>query len=306
MSKILVITDRLDNQRNLTNGVKAAKAIGQLGHNVIIAGHEVLTVDAIRKANLILAFGTLLYPTNIHQASEIAEYKRPETPFALWYFDACNPKFRHSYKKYRAMLQIVSHLDWLFTTDHSYPWENHVKNYRHLMQGIDPDDFKGVIASPEPRQFDVIFTGGFGGRFDERKRQLNIIAKHFTVDIYGRHSSRRVYGGQFWLAHQKARVVYVPAPPSEIANHYWSNRIYLAMATGTPCVVGYVPGIERHFNQSEVLFFKTDFELLGCIDKLVKDPDLRARMGAEARKRTLTEHTYQARVKWLLHAIGVM
>ena len=134
---ILCLTEKRNNQGAMTNGVKAAMALQRLGHKVLVLEHKFLNLDDLRNADLILAFGTLLYLRHVSQAKWIAENKRPNSKFVLWYFDACNPVFRHSQHKVGAMQKIAPLLDHLFMTDHSYPWEQVTKKFTQLMQGID-------------------------------------------------------------------------------------------------------------------------------------------------------------------------
>lgn len=303
MKNILVLTDKLDNQGNWTNGMKVYKAFRKLGHKVSQDNH-VVKADKLKGFDLIVAFGTLLYPDRVKHVKRIAREKRSNTILALWYFDACNPTFHHSKHKCEAMRRAIPYLDWLIMTDASYPWGIYAKNFLHLMQGVDPDDFNMKPGPYEGRKYDVIFTGGFKGTFRDREKMLAEIKKRFSLAIYGRNSARRVYGAEFFRAHQQARVVFVPPPPAAVAKRYWSNRIYMATATGTPCVVGYVPGIEKHFaNKKEVLFFKTTQEMINCFRHLLNNPIEARDMGLTAREWTLRDHTYEARAKELMEAI---
>jgi len=303
MKSILILTDRLDNRGNPTNGMKVGKALRKLGQRVSYGDHTV-KAEKLKGFDLILAFGTLLYPDRVKHVSRIAKEKRNGTIFALWYFDACNPAFKHSRYKCKAMREAIPHLDWLIMTDHSYAWENYAKNFLHLMQGVDPDDFDLTPSGPEGRKYDVIFTGGFKGAFQEREAMLAEIKKRFSLRVYGRNSDRRVYGASFFKAHQRARVAFVPPPPSAVARNYWSNRIYLAAATGTPCVVGYVEGLDKHYtNGKDVMFFDNANIACESIRFLLDNPDRRKEIGLTARAWTLRDHTYTARAKTLMGAI---
>ena len=302
--RVAVVTDRLDNRGNPTNGVRVWKAFERLGHTGRVLGHGQLWAGALEPFDLILACGTILYPENLHQVELIARTKRPETTFALWYFDACHPAWPHSAAKAAALRAVVKYLDWLVMTDHSYPWESEARNFMRLNQGIDPDDFTGEPAWAGPRFSDVIFTGGFKGPHEARGGLLAKVADRFSLAVFGRNSLARVHGADFFAAYQLARVALVPAPPPPTDREYWSNRIYLAAATGTPCVVGYVPGIEDHYEPGrEILAYRTDEECLEAIASLVADPWRREEMGRAARERTLREHTYINRVQTLLEAL---
>lgn len=306
--KIACVTARAVKGGRIPNGLKVAKALRSIGHAVAVLDHGQATNKAnLAQAELVLAFGTLISAEEKHRGT-FAGVKRavaPGTTFALWYFDLCNPDMRNSPWKYSTMLRVAPLLDWLVMTDHSYAWERHVPHFLHLTQGVDPDDFARRPNPSEPRARDVIFTGGYLKPFSDRLQALRALQGRFSVDIFGSSNRRPIFGPAFWAQHQRARVVYVPAPPKEAACDYWSNRIYLATATGTPCVVGHTPGLEVHFKDGEeVAYFHDNRELVQKTAALVADPALRGRMGRAARARTLAEHTYAMRCKTLMAAIG--
>ena len=299
--KILALTDRRNNQGHMTNGVRAAMAMQRLGHQVTIVEHRALTVPAILDADLIVAFGTLLYPRHISQAKWIAQNKRPDTRFVLWFFDACNPVFKHSQHKVGAMTKVAPWLDHLFMTDHSYPWEKKVKRFTHLMQGIEPSEYNHPTAPHDSRRIDVMFTGTHMTIFSEREKMLRDISGMCSLKWIGANPARRMVGSNLFTVYQSAKVAFVPPPPSCVNSHYWSNRIYLCAGTGTPCLVGYTPGIEGHYEPNkEVVYFHNDLEMKTELLALLGDADLRKRIGDAGRARTLRDHTYDQRVKCLI------
>ena len=305
--RIVIVTEAVDNRGNPTNGVRVGRALGRLGHDVRRVDSGTADKQAFKGAEFILAFGTLIRAETACPgiAEGIARLKEPGAVFALWYFDLCNDRMKHDRWKYPTLRRVAPALDWLITTDHSYPWEKHTKRYLHLMQGVEPEDFSGIAGNPEPRVYDVIFTGGVRPPFEYRQRQLDILRRRgFKVDAYGRGLRRRVYGPAFFEAYQRARMAYVPGPPAEASKGYWSNRVYLAAATGTPCLVGYTPGLERHYEDGrEVVFFSDAGEMVAGARRLKSDPALRRQMGGLARERTLREHSYEERCKTLMEAI---
>jgi len=299
--KIIALTDKRNSQGAMTNGVKAAMAMGRVGHDVRVVTHEALNLEALHWADLVVAFGTLLYLRHVSQAKWISENKLPGTRFVLWYFDACNPAFRHSQHKVGAMHKIAPLLDHLFMTDHSYEWELYQPHFTQLMQGVDPDEFNHKVASYERRRCDAIFTGTQMPIFGEREAMLRQVAKMCSLRWVGANPSRRVVGNDFFAAYQTAKVAFVPPPPKCVNSHYWSNRLYLAAGTGTPCLVGYTPGIEQHYeDEKEVIYFRNDTEMKVKLILLLGDTALRQKIGTAGRARTLRDHTYDQRVKCLI------
>ena len=212
--------------------------------------------------------------------------------------------------------KVIPYIDILVTTDNNFPWENHIDNYLHLSQGIDPEDFNYAIGSNEGRTYDVIYTGSLTSREPERIQALEEIGQKFKSIIYTSSNGDKlpelkkltlkgsVYGKDFFDAYQQAKVAFVPRPPSEIKENYWSNRIYLAATTGTCCLVEYVNGLEKEFvNSKEVIYSYNDSDSIDKIRFLLESPGLRARMGRNARKRTLENYKYSDRVKKILEVL---
>jgi len=311
--RILIIGNRLDGMGNLRNEMRIAKALKQLGYNVQRVGPNKAPMEC-NGYNLILGFGQLLYKDNLYLIPQIARNKDPETIFAIWSFDSCSEIDEPSRHLNRKIKSILRHIDWLITTDHSYPWERHAKRYLHLMQGIDPDEFDYEPSNNHNRKYDLIYAGGIWGRYQERNRAIKELAKHFKMVIHCFDKHRfdgfpeltfkdRVYGKDFFDAHQQARLAFVPRPPSQVKANYWSNRIYLAGATGTPCVAEYVKGMEKEFNQNEVIFTDGIEGTREAIFHFLVHPKERQTIGLNARKKILEKYTYKERAKTLMGAI---
>jgi len=289
------------------NGLRVAKALRDLGHGVSCVEPWAATKKKLAGRELVLATGNLISQ----------EHRRPGTfrsvraamdsgaVLALWYFDFCNPAMRNAPWKFQVMEKLAGQFDFLAMTDHSYPWERRAKRFLHLLQGVDADEFMSRPEPPEPRDRDVIMTGGYDLGFEDRLAAVEAMRKAgASVEIFGRNSKRKVHGQAFWDEHQKSRVVFVPRPPAEAQRWYWSNRIYLAAVTGTPCLVGYIEGLEKHFtDERDVVFFDGRAEMLSRLAVLLEDPLKRVRIGRGGRWRVLIDHTYKARVEELMAAI---
>lgn len=305
--RIVTVTDSKPRYNGLVpNGVNVGRALTRLGHSVHRISQEGITREALAGAELVLSFGTVVRAESQRPGyfRQINTCKDAGAISALWYFDMCNPKQSHSPYKPKTIMAVAKQVDWLITTDHSYPWEQYAKSYMFLPQGVEPEDFRWSVLPPEPRKNDVIFTGGVDHAFAYRQRYLDALSDRFRVSAFGRGHRVAVYGINFFAAHQRARVALVPPPHPDAADHYWSNRIFLAAATGTPCVVGYVPGIEDYYEDGkEVVYFRTASECVANTRELIDDPKRRKQMGDAARARTLTEHSYDSRARTLMSAI---
>jgi len=311
--KILIVAKKFDSFKNLSNPYRVGKALASLGHEVKYA--RPIEASAMSRGNdFILGFGQLLYQKNLRLIPMIANKKNPNTKFAIWSFDSCSEIDEPSRTLNRKIKSILPHVDWLITTDHSYPWEDYVENYLHLFQGVDPDDFNYEPSNNHNRKFDIIYAGGLWNRYEERNRAIKELAKHFKMIIYCSDKHRfngfpdlefrnRVFGKDFFNAYQEAKLAYVPRPPSQVKQDYWSNRIYLAGATGTPCITEYVEGMEKEFNQNEVMFADSLENTMKAVFHFLDHPKERQVIGLNARKRILKEYKYTDRAKTLIGAI---
>lgn len=307
MKRIVIVTNPKDGRGNKANGIRVGEALASLGHSVAHASHDqAARGTGLEGADLALLFGTVVSDEARRPGlfAKIRAQVKPSTALALWYFDLCCPGMKNSPWKNTTMTRIAPRLDWLFMTDHSYAWEKHARNFRHLAQGVDPAEF---AKTPEPhfsRLRDVIFTGGTQPPFQDREKALAGLRHRFSVVVYGRDAGKTAFGEAFWREHQKSRVVFVPKPPSWAPKRYWSNRIYLATATGTPAVAGWTEGLDEHFQDGrDLLFYRTQPELEDAVDLLLSDTEARIRVGTAGRRRTLTDHTYAKRAAELIAAI---
>lgn len=305
--KIAVITNKLDRQGNITNGVRVYRAFSRLGHETDLVGHEDIYHENIKKADFILFTGTAIYPENLNQFKYVHELKKQNAITALWYFDACNPKSNYggSSEKHARIKGVLNCIDFLFTTDHTYPWENKALNYYHLLQGVDEKEFVKTQDYKKEKTHEVIYAGGLGGIFHYRDLEIEEIKKHFNIDIYSQRLGRRIYGEAMIEAYHNTQVAYVPGPPPGLKDKYWSNRVYLATATGTPCVVGYAKGLENHFKDNkEVLYYRNNDELIEKIKYLIDNKDEAEKIGKAGRARALKDHTYTERAGKIIEIIS--
>jgi hypothetical protein len=91
------------------------------------------------------------------------------------------------------------------------------------------------------------------------------------------------------------------------ANHhnfielYYSDRQIISMASGTPLVCHYVPGLEKEFEEGrDLLWFRSPEE---CVDKvrwLLAHPQEAARIGKAGRAKVLAEHSWWNRIAMVL------
>ena len=79
---------------------------------------------------------------------------------------------------------------------------------------------------------------------------------------------------------------------------YWSNRPYDILAAGSCCLMRYVPGIERHFeDMKHCIYYRSNEEALYWIEWLFKHPSERDIIATEGYLHAREHHSYDSRAK---------
>ncbi|MTJ83905.1 MAG: glycosyltransferase family 1 protein [Telmatospirillum sp.] len=147
------------------------------------------------------------------------------------------------------------------------------------------------------------------GRADNLKRILRV-----TREI-------KIFGGGGWAEDPTLRPFYVgplfrPSEKSAIVNlsrlvyHYgrisMHERVMEAMCCGVPPLVNRTPyddrpfGIDSYFNDGDHFFYYDDDNIGDVVGRLLKDENLRRRVGEQARARILERHLWHHRAEQIL------
>lgn len=79
---------------------------------------------------------------------------------------------------------------------------------------------------------------------------------------------------------------------------YYSNRTLDILASGSCCLMRYVPNIEKFFTDMEhVVFYKNNDEAVAKIKMLLDNPELRNKIALSGQKLAMEKHTFGYRVK---------
>ena len=78
---------------------------------------------------------------------------------------------------------------------------------------------------------------------------------------------------------------------------YYSNRQFVALASGTPVVCHYVPNMEKDFTDGvHCLFFRNATELVEKVKYLLDNPEKAKEIGRNGRNLVFRRHTWYSRV----------
>lgn len=82
---------------------------------------------------------------------------------------------------------------------------------------------------------------------------------------------------------------------------FYSDRHLIALASGTPLVSKYVPGLEKEFeNGKHLLWYETSAQLVAAVRVLLSDEALRKKIGHNGRAEAIKNHTWNSRILALL------
>lgn len=187
------------------------------------------------------------------------------------------------------------------------------KEVRYLQIGLDwTEDVLGLPPwTPTFRIPDVVFCGAYyGSKYPGTVDRVNgvMALKNAGIDIgivgNGWPAGYPVVGTctvkqqhHIW----KRCKVALNINHFQTIQNYWSDRQIIAMASGTPLVCHYIPGLESEFeNGKHCLWYQNEAELVGHVRRLLSDKALAARIGAAGREEVIKNHTWEARIKDVL------
>lgn len=187
----------------------------------------------------------------------------------------------------------------------------------YVQIGLDPEDIgDGPLWEPPFRVPDVVFCGGHYGHVrefaegtgDRLSAIRRLAAKGFDVGVVGQGwpSDIPVVG----TCHVKQQhYIYKRAKIALSINHfnnidrYYSDRLLIAMASGTAVLVRRFPGFEQEFASVACPPWSDNDELTRLAHELLSDDAFRKRIGTRGRERVLKDHTWEARIRALVPKI---
>lgn len=190
------------------------------------------------------------------------------------------------------------------------------ENVQYMQVGYDlPEPSSDVLDKGPPfRVPDVVFCGNYlNESFPGSTERIGAIRwlsqEGIDVGVVGAGwpghfpVAGRCSVGQQSEIYRRAKVVLSINHLNDI-DRYYSNRQIIAMASGTPVVCRYVPGIQHEFQHGRHLFwYETRDELIRYVRLLLDRQDIRKDMGRAARAEILKNHTWFSRFLTVLPII---
>jgi len=185
--------------------------------------------------------------------------------------------------------------------------------------GLDPAaDLDGTPRWDPPfRVPEVVFCGDYYGHVadfqkgtSQRLSTLSALAHaDLDVGVIGRGWPKEIpIAGECHVKQQhhvykRAKVVIAVNHFNDV-DRYYSDRLLIAMASGTPVVAWHVPGLEHELtNMVDVVLAKSESDFVDRVKWLLSNPDKAAAIGRSGREKVAREHTWTARLRQLLPTI---
>lgn len=179
-----------------------------------------------------------------------------------------------------------------------------------LHQGADPtlhSPYEDPISESEKELFssDIAF---FGSLYTPRRKALHT----FLKNVYGKRY--KLWGGSegfeqgLWNYDYRKAVklskIIIGDNFTNAVPGYWSDRVYLTLATGGFFLTSYVPGLEDVFDTGKHLITWNDFsDLQVSIDRYLKDEKMRLEIAEAGHKFVRNNHMYDHRIETFLEKI---
>jgi spore maturation protein CgeB len=167
-------------------------------------------------------------------------------------------------------------------------------------------------VKPKERIYDVAFVGGFSPHHRKGNRIFENLAKKVKIDFWGygvetlplNSIIRKSYRGQAWgremyeiFSKSKIVVNRHIGVAEGIANNM---RMFEATGMGTLLITDDKPNMEEFFEtKKEVVTYKGERDLVSKVQYYLKHKAKREKIAKAGQRKTLSKHTYKARMKSL-------
>lgn len=257
-----------------------------------------------------------LQNTEIIRASTIQKVRQalPHCVVSHWMGDA-----RPSVGEYLASICAATHITFLSSIKHiPMYYAAGAPEVRYLQIGLDWEE--DILQEPEwvptftvP---DVVFIGNYYGDMfpgtPDRVAAVNaLMSAGVNIGVVGSGWDKNHFPVLGSCGVKQQVHIWKRAKVGISVNHfndaagYYSDRHLIALASGTPLVCQRIPDLDKDFEAGTELFmFSSREELVERVQQLLRDPELRAKMGAAGRRRVFMEHTWFVRIFDVLQRVN--
>ena len=205
---------------------------------------------------------------------------------------------------HRDLSEVVDHIYINNKTHIRQNSSRSLMNFHYMPCGTDADVFRPVKSE---KIYDLLFVGNNNSR--SRLDLLLKIHGRFDLSVAGRgwedtglHVLPQAYGPDFSRLVGHAKILI--GPIDDAWTHLeacFSNRVVNTLACGGFLIQRYTPGLESVFdNHEHLVWYQTEEELFPLLDRYLRDPVERERIGDQGRQRVISDFTYDRAVSRIL------
>lgn len=319
-NKVLLVTE-LTNPWN--NGWFYKKGFERNGYEVIALDPASVSDPAKKIREIIKARRPdFLLHTKDELPPESFGVLRQDIKIIMWYPDPVIPDWLPPYVQASDVFLTMS--EGLIDDFRKYN-----PNVFWLSQGFEPSFFEitEITRGDEQRySTDVTFVGNLGSKaqyLDRRGALERILDAGMTLKWWGPRIPRklstlpilfgrlgRAYGGRFVWGEEYAKVarlskIFLAFDSMPAIRKSMSARMYTAVGCGAFYMCRYVDGIEEVLEpEREIVTFRSREEMIDLVRYYVGKDGLRRKIAEAGKKRVMNEHTYEIRIRHLIHMIN--
>jgi glycosyltransferase involved in cell wall biosynthesis len=225
--------------------------------------------------------------TSLPQTLPVEFWRRvsEKTKLVAWYFDWL--VWQGRWKQYSSRLK---YFDLIISTD---GFENSIyKEYNRVWipHAADTEVYKHIRLS---QRNDVVFIGHI--YTEERRVLLGGVMERFRFKQYGQQND--CWGEKYSHVCGQAKIVIGDNFLNDIPG-YWSDRVYMSLASGAFYLSPRVPGLERYFEDGEhLVYYDSPDDLYGKIEYYLEQPLERERIAFSGADEVARNHSWAVRVR---------
>lgn len=234
-------------------------------------------------------------PTSI-DLEQFMRWKDEGARLACWYFDWIWD-YQKRHERYLPALRLM---DAVFSTDgfDSSRYEAEGVKCREWLPQAAPQEERLIDVPAGVPTHDVLFLGHLYNH--DRKELINRLrAARLNVGVYGvQHNGRRIWGRERQGLIRSAKIVIGVNCRDDIPG-YWSNRVYLTLASGGFFLCRKVEGLDRLFQPGKH-YAQFTGSPVKAVNRWLKRNKERERIRQAGHKYCMAQHTYIHRVGELI------
>ena len=221
----------------------------------------------------------------------------PNIKISQWFLDPITKKGPDYFKNKKRLLDKIAILDATFLTTHpdEIDFITNKDNVFFIPNPVDKSiDNLNISKNKAPKYYDIFFALSHGvhrgvlkkGKVDDRIKVLNLISKHkyIKTNFFGFKEKQPIWANEFLNELSKSKLG-LNLSRGKPVKYYSSDRIAQFMGNGIPTLINDQTFYRNFFNDSEVIFYKNNKDLIKKILFYKDKPKLLNKIGENGKNK---------------------